>query len=206
MSKTVVVSGGPGGGKSTACDLIRREMGRQVAFVPEAATMLFSGGFPRYPEEECQMRQQKAIYHVQVNLEETQMLHFPGRVLLCDRGTLDGAAYWQKGLESWCEELETTFEAELDRYDAVIFFQSAAQSKLAINGTMLEGGNPVRLEDEEEARSLDDKLFQIWSKHPRFYLVKSQESFFKKISQAVEIFAKVLQDLESQTPLPPKRS
>lgn len=55
--------------------------------------MLFMGGFPRYDDADCIWAQQKAIYHVQINLEETQLRHFPGRILLCDRGTLDGVAY-----------------------------------------------------------------------------------------------------------------
>ncbi len=36
--------------------------------------------------------------------------------------------------------------SELSRYDAVLFFQSAAIGNRAINGTMLEGGNAVRNE------------------------------------------------------------
>ncbi|NDI06057.1 MAG: hypothetical protein EBY58_07285 [Rhodobacteraceae bacterium] len=43
----IVLTGGPGGGKTTAADLFRRELGEKVVVVPEAATMLFSGGFPR---------------------------------------------------------------------------------------------------------------------------------------------------------------
>ncbi len=43
----VVLTGGPGGGKTTAADLLRREIGDRVIIVPEAATLLFSGGFPR---------------------------------------------------------------------------------------------------------------------------------------------------------------
>ena len=112
--------------------------------------MLFAGGFPRYAEEDCVRCQQQAIYHVQKNLEQTQQIHFPGRVLLCDRGTLDGAGYWHNGLDSWCEEIGTTVEKELARYDAVIFFQSAAVTNNAINGTMLEGGNIARTEDQEQ--------------------------------------------------------
>jgi broad-specificity NMP kinase len=42
-----VVTGGPGGGKTTAADLFRRELGERVVVVPEAATLLFMGGFPR---------------------------------------------------------------------------------------------------------------------------------------------------------------
>lgn len=34
-----------------------------------------------------------------VNLEATQLAHFPSRLLLCDRGTLDGAAYVAGGTD-----------------------------------------------------------------------------------------------------------
>lgn len=43
----IVLTGGPGGGKTTAADLYRREIGDQVVVVPEAATLLYTGGFPR---------------------------------------------------------------------------------------------------------------------------------------------------------------
>jgi len=33
--------GGPGGGKTTAADLYRREIGEGVVIVPEAATLLY---------------------------------------------------------------------------------------------------------------------------------------------------------------------
>ncbi len=78
----VVLTGGPGGGKTTAGDILRREFGKAVAFVPEAATMLFSGGFPRYDDPRCVPYQQQAIYHVQVNLEDTQMAHYSDRAVV----------------------------------------------------------------------------------------------------------------------------
>jgi len=43
----IVLTGGPGGGKTTAADLFRRELGERVVLVPESATLLFMGGFPR---------------------------------------------------------------------------------------------------------------------------------------------------------------
>ena len=46
----IVLTGGPGGGKTTAADLFRREIGERVVIVPEAATILFQGGFPRSRE------------------------------------------------------------------------------------------------------------------------------------------------------------
>ena len=90
----IALSGGPGGGKTTAADLFRREIGEEVVVVPEAATLLFAGGFPRADEVDAQRAAQRAIFHVQRNLEDMQTARYPGRVLVCDRGTVDGAVYW----------------------------------------------------------------------------------------------------------------
>ena len=162
--------------------------------------MLFNGGFPRYSDDpECVVFQQRAIYHVQRNLEDTQAAHFCGRaVLLCDRGTADGAAYVPSP-EQWCRSLETTLEDELARYDAVIFFESAAKANHAINGTMLEGGNAARTETSSEARTLDDRLLAVWRRHPNFHLIKSRDSFFDKLQEAVDVFRRLLSEFEAKS-------
>ncbi len=45
----VVLTGGPSGGKTTLAATIQKEFSDQVLIVSEAASMLFSGGFPRRP-------------------------------------------------------------------------------------------------------------------------------------------------------------
>ena len=136
----IVLTGGPGGGKTTAADLFRREMGDRVAMVPEAATMVFSGGFPRSTLPHAVYAAQRAIYAVQRNLEDVQAALFPDRVLLCDRGTVDGAAYWPGEPHHFFDEIESTLERELARYDAVIFFEAprwaAWASRVAIPSAM----------------------------------------------------------------------
>ena len=173
----IVLTGGPGGGKTTAADLFRREIGERVVIVPEAATLLFSGGFPRSKAPGALEATQTAIYQVQRKLEDVQSALYPERVLLCDRGTVDGAAYWPGEPESFFASVGSSEQAELDRYDAVIFFESAA-----VGGFSLEGGNPVRNESNEEAVRLDRKLRHLWAKHPRFVVVPHDRSFFKKIT------------------------
>lgn len=173
----IVLTGGPGGGKTTAADLFRREIGEGVVIVPESATILFQGGFPRSMEPHALRSAQMAIFHVQRRLEDVQSALFPGRTLLCDRGTIDGAVYWPGGAAEYFKAVGTTLEAELARYDAVIFFETAARG-----GVSIEGGNPVRNESLTEAVKLDDKLRAVWSRHPRFTLVPHNQSFFKKIS------------------------
>jgi predicted ATPase len=173
----IVLTGGPGGGKTTAADLFRREIGDKVVVVPEAATMLFSGGFPRGGTRLAIEASQSAIYQVQRHLEDIQHASYPDRVLLCDRGTIDGAAYWPGKPEGFFRSLGTTPAKELARYDAVIFFETAAAG-----GMSIEGGNPTRTESNDEAVALDLRLRQLWQQHPNFIFVPHNPSFFKKIT------------------------
>ncbi len=187
----IVVTGGPGGGKTTAADMFRREIGERIVIVPEAATMIFSGGFPRYRDlPEAVYAVQKAIYHVQRNLEDAQAAKYHDRILLCDRGTIDGAAYWPGEADAFYAAMGTSLEAELSRYDGVIFFESAA-----VGGMGIEGGNPARQESLEEAAELDRKLRAIWSQHPRFKVVHHTPSFLKKISYGLAIMEEMVTEL-----------
>jgi predicted ATPase len=178
----LVLTGGPGGGKTTAADLFRRELGERVVVVPESATILFAGGFPRSRELEARRAVQRAVFHVQRNIEDVQSALFPERILLCDRGTIDGAAYWPNHDGDFFEAMGTTFEAELDRYDAVVFFETAA-----VAGSSIEGGNPVRNETLSEAVELDRRLRELWSHHRRFLVVPHTPSFLRKITTGLAL-------------------
>lgn len=183
----IVLTGGPGGGKTTAADLFRRELGDQLVVVPESATTLFAGGFPRVTDAEAQRSVQRAIFAVQRSLEDIQAATHPERVLLCDRGTVDGAAYWPDGTDGFFAEMGTTHEAELARYDAVLFFQSAAAA-----GFRIEGGNRYRVESNDEAVAIDERLQALWRPHPGFHLVPHNHSFLRKITSGLEVLRHVL--------------
>jgi predicted ATPase len=186
----IVLTGGPGGGKTTAADLFRREIGEKVVIVPETATMLFTGGFPRVGEPKARAATQRAIFHAQVGMEDVQGALYPGRVLLCDRGTIDGAAFWpDEAPAGFFESLETSLERELARYDAVIFFESAAVGDISI-----EGGNPARTESNEEARRLDMRLRELWSEHPNFHFVPHSTSFFAKLQEGLGQLQAIVDD------------
>jgi len=177
----IVLTGGPGGGKTTAADLFRREIGQRVIIVPEAATILFQGGFPRSREPHALRIAQTTIFHVQRSLEDVQAALYPERTLLCDRGTIDGAAYWPGAPDEYFKAVGTTLADELLRYDAVIFFETAA-----VGGASIEGGNPMRNESLEEAVNLDRRLRALWAAHPNFVLIPNHRSFFKKIALGFE--------------------
>ncbi len=185
----IVLTGGPGGGKTTAADLLRREVGERIVVVPEAATMLFSGGFPREQELHARRSVQQAIYHVQRNLEDIHIALYPERILLCDRGTLDSVVYWpEQGDQDFYHALGTSFKAEIARYDAVIFFETAGVGNLAI-----EGGNPARTESIAEAVKLDRRLQDVWSGHPNYYFIPHERSFFGKLQAGLSTLLEVLE-------------
>lgn len=186
------MTGGPGGGKTTAADMFRREIGERIVIVPEAATMIFSGGFPRYRDlPPAVLAVQRAIFHVQRNLEDVQAAKYHDRILLCDRGTVDGAAYWpENARQDFYSAMGTSLENELARYDGVIFFESAA-----VGGLGIEGGNPARQESITEAAELDHRLHAIWSQHSCFKVVHHQTSFLKKISFGLAIMEEMVTEL-----------
>ena len=186
----IALTGGPGAGKTTAGDLFRREIGDDVIVVPEAATILFGGGFPRVTEDRAVRSLQKAIFEVQHSLEDIQAARFPDRVLLCDRGTVDGAAYWPDGATEFFSAMSSTYEAELARYDVVLFFETSA-----VGGIRFEGGNRYRTESNEQAVALDTRLRELWSPHPRFHLVPHSTSFVRKVNTGLSILESVVAEL-----------
>ena len=124
------------------------------------------------------------------NTEDVQSALYPERVLLCDRGTIDGAAYWPGDQASFFEAVGSTREHELGRYDAIIFFESAA-----VGGMSVEGGNPTRIESNEHALALDRRLREIWSEHPRFVVVPHNPSFIEKVMVGLAVLESMVAQL-----------
>jgi len=96
---------------------------------------------------------------------------------------------WLSQGEGFFESLDTSLERELERYDAVIFFESAAVGNISI-----EGGNPARTENNEEARELDMRLRELWSKHPSFHFVPHSASFFAKLQNGLGQLQHIIDD------------
>lgn len=183
----IVITGGPGGGKTTALDLFRREIEGKVEVIPESATAVFSGGVKRDRRTDVVKAIQKMIYYHQKNIEHIYQCQNNTELLLCDRGTLDGLAYWPDTEESFFKEMKTSLEVELAKYDAVIFFETAA-----ICGQEISSNNPYRTESSDKAIELDEKLKTIWRRHPNFHLVKSKGSFIEKIMDGIKLIKEVI--------------
>ena len=175
--KRIVLTGGPGAGKTAVLELARQLLCRHVHILPEAAGILFGGRFPRGIERFELQAAQRAIYHVQRELEYMAD-NLPGlAVVVCDRGTVDGAAYWPGPGELW-NAVGSSAAAELARYDAVIHMRTP--TPVAYNHV-----NPLRIESAAEATAIDARIAEAWSPHPQRMFVQSTAYFMDKARTAL---------------------
>src|SRR5688500_3763171 len=125
--RRIVLTGGPGAGKTMVSEaLARLEPGRFVR-VPEAATQVYDSLRTRWDRLDLAGRRdvQRRIYHLQVEQEERLAEAHAGKVLVLDRGTVDGAAYWPEGPEDYWRGLGRTLKAELAGYGGLSQLRSA---------------------------------------------------------------------------------
>lgn len=199
----VVVTGGPAAGKTAILDVLRRHLDGKIAVLPEAATTLFTGGFPRPTDADGRRLVQQAIFTVQRSLEGIYAIEHAGRPHICDRGGLDGAAYWPGGLSRFLGAMGTTLDAEYRRYDAVIFLETSA-----FDEKVYPADNPHRLETPEQARRIDRELRAIYENHPRFYFVGHEVKFYEKVAVCLLTLGQILDlgklngDVASAKPAP----
>ncbi len=179
--RLVVLTGGPGAGKTAVLEMARRALCRHVAILPEAASIVFGGGFPRHSGDAGRRAAQRAIYHIQLELERVVIDEREAAVALCDRGTIDGAAYWPDRAASYFNALATRVEAELARYAAVIHLRSPATS------SGYNRQNRLRIESADEAARLDALILDAWSGHPRRFIIESTADFVTKAARALEL-------------------
>jgi len=178
-SRRIVLTGGPGAGKTAVLELLRRSMCRHVKVVPEAAGIVFGGGFPRGDELELRRAAQRAIFYVQRELEAAAQVQ-DAAIALCDRGTVDGLAYWPGPDDLW-SAVGTSLDAQLARYHAVIHLRTP---------TLNDGynhDNPLRVESALEAAAIDSRIGQAWERHPRRFEVPPMREFLAKATRAIEI-------------------
>ncbi len=182
----VVLTGGPGAGKTAILEIARRSLGSRATVLPEAASILFGGGFWRSNSSAGKRAAQRAIYYVQ--REQQRMVEEEGSLpfVLCDRGTLDGLAYWPEDHATFWRDLNTTCEVELARYQAVIHLRTPGEHQ------GYNHQNPLRTEDALRAREIDERILHVWSRHPQRYIVDSSDDFMVKIETTLRLIESLI--------------
>lgn len=188
VCRLVVLTGGPGAGKTAILDIARRSLGQRVLVLPESASILFGGGFWRSSSPAGRKAAQRAIYYVQREQQRMVLEEGLHPFVLCDRGTLDGLAYWPEDARSFWSDLGTTYETELARYAAVIHLRTPSQ------GNGYNHQNPLRTEDAARAAEIDAGILQVWSAHPRRTVIDSSEDFLTKVHATLSVIEALIKE------------
>ena len=179
--RRVVLTGGPGAGKTAVLELVRHALAPHVDVLPEAASILFVGGFRRCVTDVGQQATQRGIFHVQREVEAIADAEGKAALEVCDRGSVDGFAYWPGDAAGFWAALGTTQAAELARYRAVIHLRTPSA------GNGYNHDNPVRIESADEAARIDARIELAWQGHPRRFVVQSTADFLTKANQAIAL-------------------
>ena len=205
----IAITGGPCAGKSTSMEKVKNifsSKGYRVLCVPEVPTMVVVAGgmilMSKFNSQE-RVRFQALLIRFQIYAEDyftklAEMSQQPA-IVLCDRGTVDPAAYIPK------EEFQAVLDEEGwtmvnlrdRRYDRVCFLSSAANG--AEEFYTLDN-NVARSEGIEVAKALDKKTLDAWTGHPHLTIVPNVkgENFDGKVNRVVEAVAKTIgEELEN---------
>ena len=167
----IVLTGGPGGGKSALLADLSRQPDWAGYFVslPEAAHFSRETGV-----SSSERLFQRVMVNLQIALEEgldRALGPDDGRIILCHRGTLDPLAFWID--RDWPQDeffafTNTTLEGHYQRYAGVIHLVTSADGVPSAYTRWPEAHRP---EETEQAIRLDRYLHDIWCGHPRYYRI-----------------------------------
>ena len=192
---TIVITGGPCAGKTTAMSWIQnafRKMGYAVLFVDETAAQLISGGAApwlcasgrEFQLEllRLQLAKEAAFTAIARNMKADRVL------IVCDRGAMDNRAYMSDEEFRWVLRMLGIGEVALrDQYDAVIHLVTAAKGALKYYQN-----SEVRREPPEKAAELDDRLIAAWTGHPHFRIIDNSTDFEDKMRRLIREISIVL--------------
>ena len=184
--KTIVLTGGPGAGKTAVLELVRQEFCAHVQVLPEAAGIVFGGGFPRAGSLEWRRGASARSSSCSVNWKAPARQ----RTRLSCCATVERSMGRRTGRDpkSFWDSVGTTLERELSRYDAVIHLRTPP----------IDGGynhtNPLRVESAMAAAEIDAQLLKIWDGHPRRFVVPPSPDFLEKAVRTVEILKAEMPD------------
>jgi CYTH domain-containing protein len=201
--KEVVLSGGPCSGKSTAIPYLIEQLqnrGVRLFITPEIPTLIIPGGIPdigeigkREPELLYKIQEQFLRAHLEFRNRcraFADIFHNDKRMILCDRGAVDGDPYVPFGL-FWNMVAEHGLRPYdvMESYDGVVYMRSAARLGKSFYTTE---DNGARTENYEEAVARDEATLRAWFGHPHLTIIESCENFSAKLRRVLQAALRIL--------------
>lgn len=189
--KTIVLTGGPCAGKTTARNYLYEklsDMGFSVIFMPETPTLVINAGLdPRDANRRfSRLEFEDFLLRLQIYLEETfkKALRLKGgekQIIFFDRGAMDFRAYTEP--EEFKEILRRNnwniVQLRDERYDAVFHLVTAAEGAPEFYNL----NNTARLENKDQALEADRKTKHAWLGHPHLRVIDNSTGFDEKMKR-----------------------
>lgn len=179
--RLIVLTGGPGAGRTAVLDVIRRTFCSHTVVLPNSAGILFQGGFPRLGSLGGRRAAQRAIFSIQRELERVALEEGKAALVICDGSTVDGWAYWPEQDEDFWFSVRSTVQAEHRRYRAVIHLRSPQDP-----GSIPNRRTATRTPGVDML-ALDERLLRAWQGHPDLHVIESDPDFLQILNQVLAL-------------------
>lgn len=201
MIHKIALTGGPGGGKTTALPLLTKhftDKGFKVYTVPEVATLMHMNGVDLgHKVRTTPYDLEHSVVRMQLAMEDgfNKLALSDGKsLIICDRGAGDFKAYCPA--EMWdrlLADFGLTQDSVYNRYDAVVHLTTAA---IGAEAFFTNENNPARNCTPGMARHLDRKTLEAWNGHTNLIEVDNTTDFAGKIRRAVEFIERAIEGHE----------
>lgn len=198
MVKRIVLTGGPGTGKTTVLDKLKtvyEPQGYRVIIIDETATYFILKGIKPFGENAIDLVDfQELVMRMQLAKEEifdraAEMMGEDAKVIIVyDRGAVDNCAYIsQEQFEDVMARLNhvKSFADLLNQYDAVIDLVGRKDFYTLEN-------NAARSEDADYALELGANTLKSWLGHSKIKIVLPKDTMDEKVNEVLNIFNEVL--------------
>ena len=191
MVKRIVLTGGPGSGKTSVLEKINQvysSEGYKVIIVPETATELMNNGITFKDGSISLVDFQELVMRLQLAKEEIvdrniELMGSDKVIVVYDRGTIDNTAYINK---NEFEEILTrlnhvkSFTDLMNKYDLVINLVGREDFYTTEN-------NKARSESASDALKLGDATLKCWLGHKTVKIVMPKDTVVEKINEVLNI-------------------
>lgn len=198
MVKRIVLTGGPGSGKTSVLEKINQvysSEGYKVIIVPETATELMNNGITFKDESVSLLDFQELVMRLQLAKEAVvdraiELASTDKIIVVYDRGTIDNTAYINKDeFEEILARLNNvkSFADLMNKYDLVINLVGREDFYTTDN-------NKARSESASEALKLGDATLKCWLGHKKVKIVLPKDTMDEKTSEVLNTINELLKE------------